>query len=167
MGMLIKGRSLIEVARLKSELRKIERIQTSVSGWFAKTSGGMEAMDAFPLIDDSDLTKLSFTALTDISEADITNPYGKWDMYRGKLTANSDSALITAAGINVILRSELMTPRFACNIEFVLDDKDFLNGNGRSQKTAELASNGVDLLSCDNDNWSELPDNKILDYRIF
>jgi prepilin-type N-terminal cleavage/methylation domain-containing protein len=165
MGMLIKGRSLIETARLKSEIRKIERIQASVAGWFSKTSGGMEAMDAFPLVSESDLTQLAFSALPDLSKLETTHPYGLWTMYRGKLSADNKTAKIDAAGINVILRAGATTPRFACNIEFMLDDRDFLNGNGRSEITAVIGNADVGFQPCD--NWADIVENKKFDYRIF
>jgi hypothetical protein len=166
MGMLIKGRSLVEVARLKSEVRKIERIQTGVAGWFSKTSGGIEAMDAFPLVNDADLTKLDYKALTDVSEADITHPYGEWQLYRGRLSGDNTSASITEAGINVILRAEELTPRFACNIEFMIDDRQFTKGNCRSEIT-EVLTTGPDPKFRPCDDWAETIESSTLDYRIF
>jgi prepilin-type N-terminal cleavage/methylation domain-containing protein len=166
MGMLIKGRSLVEVARLKSEVRKIERIQTGVAGWFSKTSGGIEAMDAFPLINDGDPTKLNYRALTDISEADITHPYGQWELYRGKLVGDNTSATITEAGINVILHTDNITPRFACNIEFMIDDRQFKKGNCRSEIT-EVLTTGLEPEFRPCDDWAEIIEASTLDYRIF
>ncbi|MDR2400068.1 MAG: prepilin-type N-terminal cleavage/methylation domain-containing protein [Deferribacteraceae bacterium] len=166
MGMLIKGRALIEVSRLKNELRKIERIQTEVAGWFAKTSGGVEAMDAFPFIT-GEPEKLDLKeAVPDISEADRTHPYnGSWVAYRGKLVADNNSAKINAAGINIILRAENVSPRFACNIELMLDDEDFDNGNGRSTATELLIAATDDFQPCD--DWSDAPETITVDYRIF
>jgi prepilin-type N-terminal cleavage/methylation domain-containing protein len=166
MGMLIKGRALIETARLKSEIRKIERVQTGVAGWFSKTTGGVEAMDAFPLVG-SDTTTLDYKALSDLSAADMTHPYGKWTLRRGKLTANADNATYTDAGINVILHADNVTPRFACNIEFMLDDRSFTAGNGRSEVVAILTTVGdPEFKPCD--DWAEaIPLARLFDYRIF
>jgi prepilin-type N-terminal cleavage/methylation domain-containing protein len=166
MGMLIKGRALIETARLKNEIRKIERIQTSVAGWFAKTTGGVEAVDAFPLVEEADPTTLNFRELSDLSAADMTNLYDNWTLRRGKFAAGELAASPTGAGINIYIRTETTTPRFACNIEFMLDDRNFATGNGRSQVTPFLTA-GADPEFTPCDNWTEARVNSIVDYRIF
>jgi prepilin-type N-terminal cleavage/methylation domain-containing protein len=168
MGMLIKGRALIETARLKSEVRKIERIQTSVAGWFSKTTGGIEAVDSFPLVDPADPTTLDFRQLSDLSATEMANPYDNWTLLRGRFTAGAVAAAPTEAGINIFIRTETITPRFACDIEFMLDDRNFAAGNGRSQVVATpyLTTALVpEFKPCE--DWPELKENSIFDYRIF
>jgi prepilin-type N-terminal cleavage/methylation domain-containing protein len=168
MGMLIKGRALIETARLKNEIRKIERIQTGVAGWFAKTTGGIEAVNAFPLLNNADPTTLDFNEVPDLSAAEMANPYDNWELRRGKFAAGAVTADPNEAGINIYIRTETTTPRFACNIEFMLDDRNFASGNGRSQvDPSPYLTTGADPEFTPCDNWTELIENSIFDYRIF
>jgi prepilin-type N-terminal cleavage/methylation domain-containing protein len=148
MGMALKGRSLIEGAKTRSEVRKLEKIQASVSGWYTNTGiastptefwrlnetygcgSAEEGTVASTLITNADVLCLDLRQLPEIRPSDRLNPFNdNWTMFGG---AWVDANATLARGANFTLVSS-SSHKFACNVERLMnDDGYFFFGDVRS-----------------------------------
>jgi prepilin-type N-terminal cleavage/methylation domain-containing protein len=188
MGMAIKGRQLIESAKTRSEVRKLEKIQSSVAGWLSSTgsdstptdykrlNAGYEGGDTLAKshITGAGVLWLDLGQLGEVTSSTRSNSYGdNWSMVGGEWEANSANLL---AGSAFILVSQV-SQRFGCNAENMLDDKFFYKGDLRSG-LKELRVGGTDngtaptiddnatpFRTCD--EWPNAVDNSsFLGYRL-
>jgi prepilin-type N-terminal cleavage/methylation domain-containing protein len=151
MGMALKGRSLIEGAKTRSEIRKIERIQAALSTWVANAganstprefekltpvkscAGADNGSAAWNQIVVNGAACLDIDKLDTLSEGDKINPYGhRWVLVGGEWAGKgTDNASKIGYGTSFYTASS-SAPRFACNVDSILDDKYFLFGEVRS-----------------------------------
>jgi prepilin-type N-terminal cleavage/methylation domain-containing protein len=192
MGMAIKGRQLIESAKTRSEVRKLEKIQSSVAGWLSNTgsdstptefkrlspsyAGGDSAVSTNAKL--SSATWLDLAQLPEVTSSIRSNSFGdNWSMIGGEWKANSAEV---AGGSSFILVSRV-SPRFGCNAENMLDDKFFYKGELRSDmneyRLSHTTSAGAAPTTDDNetaanpfrtcDEWVNVVDNvSFVGYRL-
>ncbi|MDR2400955.1 MAG: prepilin-type N-terminal cleavage/methylation domain-containing protein [Deferribacteraceae bacterium] len=149
MGMAIKGRQLIEGAKTRSEVRKLEKIQSAVAGWISNTGGDSNALDFRRLNPSATCSStvargsivasntkvaangvcLDSSLLNDITTSTISNPYGdNWTLWAGGWPSKGAEVAPGTAFLAISSSS----PRFGCNMENMLDDKFFNFGDVRS-----------------------------------
>jgi prepilin-type N-terminal cleavage/methylation domain-containing protein len=146
MGMALKGRSLIEGAKTRSEVRKLEKIQAAVSGWYSNTGTAATPMEFWRLdesygcvsegtvmgasIATGGVLCLNLRQLGEIRPNDLLNPFGdNWTMFGG--TWDNNTAEL-ARGTNFTLVSSA-SARFACNVERLMNDDGYFRfGDVRS-----------------------------------
>jgi prepilin-type N-terminal cleavage/methylation domain-containing protein len=164
MGMAIKGRTLIESAKTRSEVRKIEKIQASIAGWFGNAGGEASAFK----VDNSScvgkptafdkLSCLQISLLRDLKTSDLKSPTDNWSLLRGAYNSDNDSvANAFGEGTNFILLLSKTSPRFACNVESMMDDKNYRRSDGRfgSGITEQKDNTTNTYLTCDDTAWSD------------
>jgi prepilin-type N-terminal cleavage/methylation domain-containing protein len=169
MAMALKGRSLIESAKTRAEVRKIERIQSIVAGWYANT-GTVATPREFALLNNngswdctagSGGTRLTGTAiagglclnlnvLTDLRNTDLVNQFAdNWTMFGGtwgNVGATQADRIVNGDTANDFILVSVASPRFACNVENMLDDRYFWFGEARSNMNENRVSGSVTPL---------------------
>jgi prepilin-type N-terminal cleavage/methylation domain-containing protein len=163
MGMALKGRSLIEGAKIRSEVRKLDRIQAAMAGWFGNTGSDSTptqfrqlssiaptclAADGYTsaTVTGTGQICLDVRVLPEINAGALTHSYGdNWTMYGASwgvgaaLAQGSSYILITTA-----------SPRFACNVENMMEqgNKYFSFGDVRASYN-EWRTTTTDLATGD------------------
>jgi prepilin-type N-terminal cleavage/methylation domain-containing protein len=156
MGMALKGRSLIEGAKTRSEIRKLEKIQAAVAGWYSNTGSASTPADfqrlsgttppscdaasggtAAPSAAYSQGRCLDVKVLKELRSNDVTTPFGdNWTMIGGSW----DNATILQGDRFILITAA--SPRFACNVESIMDDKYFLFGDARASYNERRVNDG-------------------------
>ena len=136
LGMAIKGKTLIDSAKIRVEVIKLSKLESAVYAYFVKTNG-------LPPLDSS-------TGRFDISSLLALGALGQRDLYSEMAGDNwtlvacsmqSSGFSVTASGGEVCARMGLtdhkkIPARLVCSIEKMLDDENLNLGIGRVQSGA-------------------------------
>lgn len=125
-GMAIKGKSLIDTSNTKSDLQKINKIQTAMSSYYAKYSSLPSSQDS--------LVGEALVSANDFTFSDGTT----WELKNCKGSSNSGfdlSAYSTATGKKCV-RTENGADMTLCILDITLDDghrtTGYMRGDGSS-----------------------------------
>ncbi len=137
MGMAIKGKTLVDSAKVRAEVVKMGKFETAVYTYFSKTGSSLPPLD-------------TSTGRYDASSLITIGALGQRDYYSEM--ANDNWTLVACgmqpAGFSVAatgsevcarigLADHIKVPaRLACSIEKMLDDDDLSTGTGRVQAGA-------------------------------
>jgi prepilin-type N-terminal cleavage/methylation domain-containing protein len=146
----VRGKNILQTAKIRSEVRKIEKMQNTVVGWLASTPGDAEAVAIIPFVDPAK-AQLDWSFFQEFTPTDLQQPNGDWTLHRGFFTDNSTGAIASKDSLSLYISTVGLSPNMACFIELYIDDKLFTSGNGRSTITPVLK--GVAFAPCD--DWGE------------
>jgi prepilin-type N-terminal cleavage/methylation domain-containing protein len=168
MGMAIKGRTLIESAKMRSEVRKIEKVQAAIAGWFGNAGGEANAFkkaasgdadctaSTLTVTGADNLTCLDITVLKDLKSNDKKSPGDNWTLWRGAYaTDNASKPTEFGQGSNFLLVLGKTSPRFFCNVESMMDDKGYRTADGRSNIAEKKDLSTGTYLACDDMEWTD------------
>jgi type II secretory pathway pseudopilin PulG len=165
LGIALKGQIIIESARLRSEVRKIEKLQSSLANYVNRQNKlppvisntiqyDMQTLIAGGYVQKNDtLVSISATGAGDnyswkyfacLNSADNDNY--SWDF---PLPGNLLMANICISTSNEDNSSINMDGLLNCTIEVSIDDKNYRGGNGRLGKSGTPPAN-LDFNKCDN-----------------
>ena len=164
-GMVMKGKSILDSAQMRSELAGITKISNAVNTYVTKydrrpVPAGVVATSesVFQLLMKQDL----------LNEADNRTPGGNHWVFIGCTPENDYYKLDTIKSNNKLclyratsaigtidLANSQMDSLFVCNIETMLDDQNIKTGKGRQAGTnnaINAAATGLDEMDCNNIN---------------
>jgi prepilin-type N-terminal cleavage/methylation domain-containing protein len=190
LGLAVKGRTLIDSARIRSEIRKLERFQTAFAAYVSRT-GSMPISDTITtvlFIDKAELVKHGYLNNSELN-TDYKDIYPdiRWNF------AGCTSLLVTPAstgkqaelqwndaqnyapGLSNICVTTIednfmgnfianihFSNILSCYIENMIDDRNYLGGSGR---VFAQATSSVPVTSFD--NCSELEGSDEYGYKIY
>ncbi|MDR2104678.1 MAG: type II secretion system GspH family protein [Deferribacteraceae bacterium] len=129
-ALAIKGKDLVEVANVRSELRKLERFDLAVKTIVLKksTHGGADAFDRYYPAG-SEIVSTFFTDNGSLVDSDFTTylvPVNqRKSVWRRAFDNESKVSVSSENSITVMGR---YTPQEACMVEFIMDDTHPLTG---------------------------------------
>jgi prepilin-type N-terminal cleavage/methylation domain-containing protein len=129
--MSVRGKSILQTAKIRNEVRKIEKIQNTVVGWLASTPGDAEAVGIIPFIDSAS-AQLDLAFFQELTPTDLKQPNDIWTLHRGYFLDNTTSAVPSAGSLSLYIKTDNIPHNTACYIELYIDDRLFISGNGRS-----------------------------------
>jgi type II secretory pathway pseudopilin PulG len=168
LGIALKGQIIIESARLRSEVRKIEKLQSTLANYVNRQNKlppivtGTTQYDLDVLIDNGYIQKND--TLVGIKATGATSDYtwkylaclntkeGGDDNYSWGLPSTGQNLLlanICVATANKAVSFLNMDGLLNCTIEVSIDDKNYLGGNGRLNE-GKTPPAGLDFNKCDN-----------------
>jgi type II secretory pathway pseudopilin PulG len=169
LGIALKGQTLIDSARLRSEVRKIEKLQSTLANYVNRQNklppvvAGTISYDLDALINDGYIPKNDTLVGIKATGAgdDYTWKYlaclntkeGVNDDYSWGLPTLPAQNLLLAniciATANKAVTFLEMDGLLNCTIEVTIDDKNYFGGNGRL-KAGKTPPAGLDFNKCDN-----------------
>jgi type II secretory pathway pseudopilin PulG len=167
LGIALKGQTIIDSARLRSEVRKIERLQSTLANYVNRQNklppvvSGTILYDLDFLIDNGYIQRndtLAGIKATDANDnytwkylACMNNKEVGKDDYSWSLPTNQNLLLanICVTNMGKDVTSLKMDGLLNCTIEVTIDDKNYFGGNGRL-KAGKTPPAGLDFNKCDN-----------------
>jgi prepilin-type N-terminal cleavage/methylation domain-containing protein len=141
-GMAVKGGALLQTAKMRAEFRKVDKIRTALSTWRANNPIGISKYPPLPPAENLDIYRL--VELGYLSDLEINNPFGRWDMIRGNLPPTGLAEPSGLYGKSFILMLDNSSPQYACNFEVLLDDRTFNTGSTRVDLSSFTLSDYID-----------------------
>jgi prepilin-type N-terminal cleavage/methylation domain-containing protein len=145
---VFRGGILIHSSEVRSEIGRINKNATAVSLYYSEinaipgydnTSSPSMDSDTLGLLDIQDMLDQQF-----ITEFDLESKFSKnkWTYYHGIISGpdvylptvdypNDRAYVISPSTRTIGLSIEHVEIRFLCSFEQIVDDRDFMNGNGR------------------------------------
>ena len=137
LGMAIKGKTLIDSAKVRAEVIKISKFEAALYSYFVKSGNSLPPIDAS-------------TGRYDTAGLIATGALGQRDFYSEMAGDNwtlvacdmqPGSVNVSASGADVCLRAGItehkkVPAKLACSIEKMLDDENLAMGLGRVQSGA-------------------------------
>jgi hypothetical protein len=135
LGMAIKGKTLIDSAKIRAEVIKISKFESAVYTYFVKT-GCLPALDKSGRYDTA-----SLVAIGALSQRDFYSEMAgdNWTLVAcgmqpsGFNVSGSGAEVCARMGVN---EHKKVPARLVCNIEKLLDDENLSTGLGRVQSGA-------------------------------
>jgi prepilin-type N-terminal cleavage/methylation domain-containing protein len=164
MGMALKGRSVLEAAKIRNEARKLERFELAVAVAVQKlgpkgTVGELETYTAGDnflsediFISENLLTAADYETYT--MPASGANPLMRKRIYNSRLSRD-DNASVSNFNIKQDPGATLVfsaAPYLVCQLELLLDDRDKLTGQGVINELIFTGTDGVAYTFADLSN---------------
>ena len=166
MGMAIKGKALIEVAKMRQDIRNIEKLEAAISGFVSATSpvGNIAAIvskvnnpkynNSDSQIDPQILIGRGFANANDLK---ISDGNLEWQLQMCMERIEHSAVIFLAQpptnGANNICIRQNITKKLACNIEVMLDDQNLVMGPGRTRTLrdgSDFGAGAVGAYNCEN-----------------
>lgn len=156
MGMAIKGKALIEVAKMRQEIRNIEKIEAAVAARIAQVNYVLKTLrdNGTSKINTDNLTKIGLMNESALYIAGNEN--NKWELHfcTATYTGATDitKTLETSATgediciVGVTTGSGIPSGQIVCNIEVMLDDQQARKGYGVTQSNTSGTAGEVDSV---------------------
>ena len=159
LGMAVKGKALVDAARMRAEVTKMNKFEAAVATYYARTNylpeedSGNILKEVF--IDKELLTNRDFevrvgTGFWTFNRCDGkgTVTAGYW--YEASITGGSVCVYNTVAGNQVFAASNLVDAKLICNIEVMKDDENLSAGEGRGYGNYYANEASEAYRNCDN-----------------
>jgi prepilin-type N-terminal cleavage/methylation domain-containing protein len=190
LGLAVKGRTLIDSARIRSEIRKLERFQTAFAAYVSRT-GSMPISDTITsdlFIDKAELVKHGYLNNSELN-TDYKDIYPdirwnfagctsllitpadpstgkpaklKWGNAQNYAPGLSNICVTTVADnfTGTLLPNVHFSKILSCYIENMVDDRSYFGGSGRAFNYGDEPIDGFD-------NCSELDNSSPYGYKIY
>ena len=157
-AMAVKGSSVVELAKLRKEMGKVQKFQVALAGYWTR-EGSMPGNPTDTRIAGQALADLGIASLTEqvnVYSNPLISPRPGWSLvYCTEPASGHYYALTTAEhAISACLETDNVSLYFICHYENMYDDKNMTSGHGRAPGTTVLPGD------CD------LSPNGFMDYRI-
>lgn len=148
LGMAIKGKQLVEAAKIRAEVSKIHKFEAAVYTYYV-LKNELPPYGTYQIIDNESFIELGLLTAKDLQSEFAVDDDTAWMFHTCRLNADSyftrpnQTTALTEVFNNVCVSMgkwwqpnnamsySYTNPRHACYIENLIDDNDLLGGEGR------------------------------------
>jgi prepilin-type N-terminal cleavage/methylation domain-containing protein len=152
-GMALKAKTIVDTAKMRTNVAKIERIRSAVGVMMAQFEDDLKSFErdtvSGGLYDSNILINKGLLKASDLDG--VTSGTGKWAFYNcdpGLKGETGHDISGSYDGANICIRHTELSPMYYCSVEKFMDDEDQTYGFARSAHGAAMAN--IKIMDCDN-----------------